>query len=235
MRIPLQRFARLIAAIDGFNRAVGEVAAWLVLLTVLVCAAVALLRYGLSVGRVWLQELYVVAFGLSFMLAAPRAYAEDAHVRIDILSRQWGPRARAAVELLGCAVFLLPWLAVLAWSSRPFVRLAWLVHEPSPQAGGLPGLYLVKSVIPLFAALMLLQAAGCGGSQRLRASRPRRPAATHAQARHPRRMSERWRRVPGTRPVRRRLRRHAARLPGRFHARRDLAPVRRLRPPARPL
>jgi TRAP-type mannitol/chloroaromatic compound transport system permease small subunit len=159
----LQRFARLIAAIDSFNRAVGEVAAWLVLLTVLVCAAVALLRYGLSVGRVWLQELYVVAFGLSFMLAAPRAYAEDVHVRIDILSRKWGPRARAAVELLGCALFLLPWLAVLAWSSRPFVRLAWLVHEPSPQAGGLPGLYLVKSVIPLFAALMLLQALAAVG------------------------------------------------------------------------
>ena len=159
----MRALAGLVRLIEAFNRAVGEIAAWLVLLVVLVCAAVALLRYGLSIGRVWLQELYVVAFGLSFMLAAPRAYAEDAHVRIDILSRAWGPRARAAVELLGCALFLLPWLAVLAWSSWPFVRLAWAVREPSPQAGGLPGLYLVKSAIPLSAALMLLQALAAAG------------------------------------------------------------------------
>ena len=153
----MRALAGLVRLLEALNHAIGEVAAWLVPLVVLVCAAVATLRYGLAFGRVWLQELYVVAFGLCFMLAAPRAYAEDAHVRIDILSRAWGPRARAAVELAGCLLFLLPWLAVVAWSSWPFVRLAWLVREPSPQSGGLPGLYLVKSAIPLFAALMLLQ------------------------------------------------------------------------------
>jgi TRAP-type mannitol/chloroaromatic compound transport system permease small subunit len=168
----LRPLARIIRVAETFNRAVGELAAWLVLLVVLVCAAVATLRYGLSFGRVWLQELYVAAFGLCFMLAAPRAYAEDAHVRIDILSRAWGPRVRAAVELLGCLLFILPWLAVVAWSSWPFVRLAWLVREPSPQAGGLPGLYLVKTAIPLFAALMLLQGlAGVGRSALVLAGR----------------------------------------------------------------
>ena len=62
------------------------------------------------------------------------------------------------IEIVGCVLFLVPWLLVLAWASWPFVRLSWLVLEPSPQAGGLPGYYLVKSIIPLFATLMLLQA-----------------------------------------------------------------------------
>ena len=55
-------------------------------------------------------------------------------------------------------VFLVPWLLLILWSSLPFVRLSWRVLEPSAQPGGLPGLFLVKSAIPLFAALMLLQA-----------------------------------------------------------------------------
>lgn len=154
----MQAISRLVRLIEAFNRAIGELAAWLVLVTVAVCATVAALRYGLGIGRIWLQELYVVAFGAGFMLMAPRAYAEDAHIRIDVLGRRWGARARAGLELLGSALFLIPWLAVIAWASWPFVRLSWLVREPSPQAGGLPGYYLVKSIVPLFAFLMLLQA-----------------------------------------------------------------------------
>jgi TRAP-type mannitol/chloroaromatic compound transport system permease small subunit len=153
----VRALARLVRVVERLTRAVGEAAAWLVLVVVGVCAAVALLRYGLGFGRIWLQELYVVAAGVSFMLMAARAYAEDAHIRIDILSHRWSPRAKALVELLGCALFLLPWLAVVAWSSWPFVRLSWMVREPSAQAGGLPGLYLVKAAIPLFAALLALQ------------------------------------------------------------------------------
>jgi TRAP-type mannitol/chloroaromatic compound transport system permease small subunit len=151
--------AGLVRHVERFNRAIGEVAAWLVLAVVLVCAAVALLRYGLGFGRIWLQELYVVLFGVSFLLASPRAYAEDAHIRIDVLSERFSHRTKALVELLGCALFLVPWLLVVAWSSWPFVRLSWLVREPSPQSGGLPGLYVVKTAIPLFAVLMLLQTA----------------------------------------------------------------------------
>lgn len=183
----MRALARFVRAAEVVTGTVGRAAAWLVLLTVLACAAVAGLRYGLGFGRIWLQELYVVAFGVGFMLVAPHAYALDAHIRIDILSHRWSPRRRALVELVGCAVWLVPWLLVLAWASRPFVRLAWLVREPSPQAGGLPGFYLVKAAIPLFAALMLLQAlAVMGRSLLVLAGRddllPGRPAGAAARA-----------------------------------------------------
>lgn len=154
----MRGLARFVRLAEGITRAVGRVAAWLVLVTVLVCAAVAILRYGMGFGRIWLQELYVAAFGVGFMLVAPWAYADDAHIRIDILTGRWSERRRAGVELLGGIVFLIPWLLIIAWASWPFVRLSWMVHEPSPQAGGLPGYYLLKSMIPAFAVLMLLQA-----------------------------------------------------------------------------
>ena len=153
----MRALARFVRAAEAVTRGVGGAASWLVLVTVVVCAAVAVLRYGFGYGRIWLQELYVAAFGVCFMLLAARAYAEDAHIRIDILSRRWSPRARALVELAGGALLLTPWLAVVAWASWPFVRLSWMVREPSSQAGGLPALYLLKATIPLFAALLLLQ------------------------------------------------------------------------------
>lgn len=153
----LARFARFTYWI---SRTVGRAAAWLVLATVLVCASVAFARYGLNFGRVWMQELYVVTFAVSFMLVAPMAYADNEHVRVDILARNWSPRAKALIEIGGVVLFLVPWLLLVIWSSEPFVELSWAVREPSPQAGGLPGLYLVKSVIPLFAVLLLLQGLG---------------------------------------------------------------------------
>lgn len=169
----LAAFVRLA---DGLNRAIGRAAAWLILATVLICAAVALGRYLLGFGRIWLQELYVVAFAACFLLAAPYAYAADAHIRIEVLSQRWGPRARARVEILGCLLLLIPWLALVAWSSLPFVRLSWRVLEPSPQPGGLPALYLVKSLLPLWALLMLLQAlAAIGRNVLLLAGRPGPP------------------------------------------------------------
>lgn len=155
--------AAFVRAIDWLIRLIGRSAAWLVLATVLICAGVALGRYLFGFGRIWLQELYVVCFAVCFMLMAPYAYATDTHIRIEILHQRCSARARAWIEIAGCLVFLIPWLVLIFWTSLPFVRLSWLVREPSAQPGGLPGLYLVKSVIPLFAALMLLQSVAVVG------------------------------------------------------------------------
>jgi TRAP-type mannitol/chloroaromatic compound transport system permease small subunit len=163
----MRALAAFVRFADGLNRAVGRSAAWLMLLTVLICAAVALGRYLLGFGRIWLQELYVVCFAVGFMLIAPYAFANDDHIRIEILHQRLGVRAKAWIEILGCLLFLLPWLALIAWSSLPFVRLSWQVREPSAQPGGLEGIYLVKSVIPLFAALMALQALAVIGRKAL--------------------------------------------------------------------
>jgi TRAP-type mannitol/chloroaromatic compound transport system permease small subunit len=154
----MRALAAFVRLVDGLNRMIARAAAWLMLATVLICAGVALGRYLLGFGRIWLQELYVVCFAVGFMLTAAYAYAQDDHIRIEIFHQRMSPRAKAWIEILGCLLFLLPWLAVVAWSSLPFVRLSWLVREPSSQPGGLPGIYLVKSVLPLFAGLMALQA-----------------------------------------------------------------------------
>ena len=159
--------AAFVRHADALIRLVGRSAAWLVLATVLICAGVALSRYLLGFGRIWLQELYVVCFAVCFMLVAPYAYATDSHIRIEILHQRWTARTQAWIEIVGCLLCLIPWLLLLLWSTLPFVRLSWRVLEPSAQPGGLPGLYLVKAMLPLFAVLMLLQALAVIGRKTL--------------------------------------------------------------------
>lgn len=146
-----------IRLVERLNDWVGRTVAWVTLGTVAVCAAVVALRYLFSTGWIWLQELYVWQHAVVFMLGAGYTFMRDEHVRVDILYAQMPPRRRAWVDLFGTCAFLLPWLVVLVWYGWSFVALSWRLREPSAQAGGLPGYFLLKSVILLFALLVGLQ------------------------------------------------------------------------------
>ena len=55
-------------------------------------------------------------------------------------------------------LFLLPFAGFMGWISLDYVQASWSMHESSREPGGLPGVYLLKSVIPLTALLLILQA-----------------------------------------------------------------------------
>ena len=99
---------RFVRTSTHLIRLIGRSAAWLILATVLICAGVALARYLLGFGRIWLQELYVVCFAVCFMLVAPYAYATDGHIRIEILRQRWSPRTRPGSRSSAACVFLIP-------------------------------------------------------------------------------------------------------------------------------
>lgn len=145
-------------AIDRLNELVGRAVAWLTLLMVLVTFTVVVLRYVFSIGFVWLQESYVWLHGVVFMLGASYTLLHEGHVRVDILYREAGPRFRAWVNLLGGLLLMLPILIMIAYVAWPYVADSWLRLERSREAGGLPGLFLLKSVILAFCVLMGLQA-----------------------------------------------------------------------------
>lgn len=147
----------IASLIDRLNDAAGRGVAWLVLAMALVTFTVAILRYVFSFGLVWLQESYVWMHGIVFMAGAGYALLTDAHVRVDVLYRPFGERYKAWVNLVGGIVLLLPMVAVTAWSSLPYVEASWLRLEASREAGGLPGLFLLKSFLIVFCVLVALQ------------------------------------------------------------------------------
>ncbi len=146
----------LLTAIDRFTRLCGRALAWLTLAMVLVTSVVVLLRYGFGIGSVALQESVMYLHGLVFMLGAAYTLQRDGHVRVDVLYRNFSRRRRAWVDALGTLLFLLPFCGYVLLSSWEFVAVAWRVRETSTD-GGIPAVFLLKSLIPAMAILLALQ------------------------------------------------------------------------------
>jgi TRAP-type mannitol/chloroaromatic compound transport system permease small subunit len=151
----LQGLAR---AIDRLNESIGVTVAWLALALVLVEFTVVLMRYVFGVGSVKMQESIVYMHATVFMVAAGYTLLHNGHVRCDIFYAAASPRRRALVDLVGVAVFLLPTCALIAWAAWPYVAQAWAVREGSPEGSlGIPAVFLLKSIILVFAGLVALQ------------------------------------------------------------------------------
>jgi TRAP-type mannitol/chloroaromatic compound transport system permease small subunit len=147
----------LAERIDRFSTMIGRAAAWLVLAVVLVQFAVVLLRYLFGTGSIWLQESIVYAHGFAFMLAAAWVLKTGGHVRVDVFYREMGARNRALVELLGTIFLLLPMAGLILWVSVPYAARSWAIFERSQETSGLPFVFLLKTAIPVFAAMLILQ------------------------------------------------------------------------------
>ena len=153
----LDQARKLADRIDRLTGAVGRAVAWLALAMVLVQFAVVIMRYGLGIGSIWLQEAILYAHAALFLLAAAWTLREDGHVRIDIFYVDAAPRRKALVDLLGALILLMPFMATLAWYAWPYVARSWAIHERSQEVSGLPFVYLLKSLLLLFVLLMALQ------------------------------------------------------------------------------
>lgn len=142
-------------AVDGIGRA----AAWLTLgMAVTMCIVVAL-RYLLDAGAIWLQESVVYMHAAALLLGLSYALRHDAHVRVDVLYARFSARTRALVDCLGATALLMPVAATMVATSYGYVFDSWRVLEGSPEVGGLPAVFLLKTLLPVSAALLFVQAA----------------------------------------------------------------------------
>lgn len=159
--------------VDRLNSAIGRAVAWCALVVVVVQVVVVLMRYALGLGSLWLSEAIVYAHATMFLLAAAWTLQSGGHVRVDIFYAQASPRTKALVDLLGALIFLLPFAVALGWLALPYVARSWAILERSREASGLPLVFLLKTLIPLFALLIGLQ----GVAQAIRAARMLRHGA----------------------------------------------------------
>jgi len=148
---------RLAERIDSLSEATGRVIGWLTLAMVVVTFVIVVLRYLFNIGWISLQESVTWMHALVFSLGAAFALRRDGHVRVDIFYARMSPRGKAWVNLLGALFLLLPTCAFILWVSWDYVAASWSLRESSAEAGGLPGIFLLKTVIVLMMVLLLLQ------------------------------------------------------------------------------
>jgi TRAP-type mannitol/chloroaromatic compound transport system permease small subunit len=143
--------------IDCFTEGLGRTLAWLIPSMMIITAIVVVMRYGFQLGATGLQESVTYLHGAVFMLGAAYTLRHDGHVRVDILYRNFSPRNRAWVDCLGTLIFLLPLCGLILLSSWEFTLKSWSIREASVEPGGLPLVFLLKSLVPLMAITLALQ------------------------------------------------------------------------------
>lgn len=155
--------SRLIRFADGMDAVVvaaSRWAAWLYLMLVLVVLAQVVLRYFFHHGLVALEELMWHLYAVAFLFGLSFALVRDAHVRVDLIHARFSPRMRAAIEIIGILLLVLPLVLVVVHHSLAWVELSYRLNESSQSPGGLPHRWLIKSAIPVAMGLVGLAAIG---------------------------------------------------------------------------
>lgn len=147
----------LMQAINWINRTIGNVFMWLSVGIVLVCFWVVIERYAFSTTRLWMQDLYPWLNGVMFTSVAGYALYRNDHVRVDIFFRPASMVRKAWMDLCGTLLFLLPFAWVVYSYTLVFVQRSWRLSEGSANPGGMPGLWVLKTFILVFAAVIALQ------------------------------------------------------------------------------
>jgi TRAP-type mannitol/chloroaromatic compound transport system permease small subunit len=135
----------------------GHGISWLTLVMVFLIFGIVVARYGFNQGWIWMQESVTYLHAMVFMIAAAWAFQTDDHVRVDIFYRSHSSRYKNWVNLLGTVLLLVPFslfLLVIGWN---YVAASWATLESSREPGGLPLVYLLKSLILIMPALLLIQ------------------------------------------------------------------------------
>ena len=150
----LQTWIDRIEAIIKYS---GIAVSWLTLLMVIITFLVVLLRYVFDYGLIAMQESIIYMHALVFLIGSAYTLQQNAHVRVDIIYNKLSEKHRAYINLFGTIFLLGPTMLFIFIISWQYVSDSWDVLETSREAGGLPGVFLLKSSILVMACLMLLQ------------------------------------------------------------------------------
>ncbi len=150
-------FNQFASKIEKFSHFSGRLISWLTLLMVVLVFLVVVLRYVFNIGSIPLQESIIYLHGMVFLLAAAYTLQQDEHVRVDVFYSVMTPQKKAWVDLMGTLIFLFPICGYLFYTSFDYVILSWRIKESSPEAAGLPGLYLLKTLMLMMPILMSIQ------------------------------------------------------------------------------
>jgi TRAP-type mannitol/chloroaromatic compound transport system permease small subunit len=149
--------SKIALRINQFSYGVGQVISWLTLLLVMLVMTVVISRYLLGVGSIAIQESVSYVHAIIFMLGLAFTLQRGGHVRVDIFYREFSPRHKAAVDLIGAAIFLLPLCGLILVGSWDYVMASWAIKETSSETGGIAAVYLLKTLMIIMPITLGLQ------------------------------------------------------------------------------
>lgn len=156
-RVATRGLLTLASGLESVNGWIGRGVSWLSLAMVLVTFTVVVLRYAFDAGSIALQESVTYMHAVLFMVGVAYTLQVDGHVRVDIFYQRFSRRGRAWVDLLGTLFLLIPVCLFILTASWHYVTESWSIHEGSREAGGIPAVYLLKTLLVIMPVLLLTQ------------------------------------------------------------------------------
>jgi TRAP-type mannitol/chloroaromatic compound transport system permease small subunit len=144
------------AAIEALIDRVGSLTAWIALVMIGLVATNVILRYSFSFGSVWAQELEWHLLAALILLGMSYALQRGENVRVDVFYAHFSPRTKFVVDVIS-ALLLIAISVHFIQLSLGYVEQSRSISEGSPDPGGIPYRWLVKSLIPLGYGLLVLQ------------------------------------------------------------------------------
>lgn len=135
----------------------GKISSWFSLALVLLISTDVLLRYVFNFSTAALYEMEWHLFAIIFLLASPYTLQKNKHVRVDVFYNNFSKRTKNIIDLIGNIIFLIPFSFIIFYTSLPFVEDSYSILESSPDPGGLPYRFIIKSIIPIAFFLLMIQ------------------------------------------------------------------------------
>ena len=150
---------KIALRIEGLIDFTGKATSYVALAIVGLVALNVLLRYSMSIGSVWAQELEwhllaaLILFGMSYALL------RGDNVRVDLFYGNYSPKIKYRVDILSAVLTIIVALLFI-YLSFAYVMQSYSIGEMSPDPGGIPFRWIVKGLIPIGFVLLALQGLG---------------------------------------------------------------------------
>ena len=142
-------------AIEKYINFIGEKFSYLIPVMALLMVVVVISRYFFGIGMTYLQELIMYFHAIVFLGCAGYVFNKDEHVRVDIFYRNASSKYKNSINLALGFIFLFPIALLILFYSLDLIGMSWKIKEISTEAGGLPYVYIQKTLIVLFPLTLL--------------------------------------------------------------------------------
>ena len=149
---------KILNNLEKVSSVIGTTISYLLLLMTLVSVTVVIIRYLFDSGSIAMQDSITYLHASLFIFSMGYCLQKDGHVRVDIFYQKMTIKKKAIVDLLGTCFLLIPFSIFTLWASFPYVQRSWEMGEKSAEAGGLPAIFLLKTLLLIFVFVLTLQA-----------------------------------------------------------------------------
>jgi len=142
--------------IDFLVEKQGQLTSFLIVPLLFIVLWEVLMRYAFNSPTVWGFEATAFVYGMHYMLGLSFMEHPQGHVRVDIVTSRFSPKAQAVIMILGYLAIFIPVFVLMTWGAIKFANTAVVTNELNSTSWA-PRIWPYKIVMALSFLLLLVQ------------------------------------------------------------------------------